>query len=196
MSEVADLPMKQRIARSKKQMMWFAIASLVMMFAGLTSAYVVSSARRDWVDIDLPQEFYYSTGVILLSSLTLFLAKRLILKGDRAAGMIFTVVTFVLGTTFVVMQFAGFQSIIDMGYRFTGAASNVNASFIYVIVAAHLAHIVAGLIALLVMTVQTLRSKYTPDNILGFELGSMFWHFVDVLWIYLLLFLAFAKDIF
>jgi cytochrome c oxidase subunit 3 len=196
MTDVTELPIEQKIARSKKQMMWFAIASLVMMFAGLTSAYVVSSSRRDWVDIDLPTEFFYSTGVILLSSFTLWLAKNLIRKGDKSAAMIFTVVTFVLGTIFVIMQFSGFDSIISMGYRFTGAASNVNASFIYVIVAAHLAHIVAGLLALLVMTVQTLRGKYTQENLLGFELGSIFWHFVDVLWIYLLLFLVFAKDIF
>jgi cytochrome c oxidase subunit 3 len=196
MTDVTELPIEQKIARSKKQMMWFAIASLVMMFAGLTSAYVVSSSRRDWVDIDMPNEFFYSTGVILLSSLTLWLAKSLIKKGDKGAAMIFTVVTFVLGTIFVVMQFSGFDTIISMGYRFTGAASNVNASFIYVIVAAHLAHIVAGLVALLVMTVQTLRGKYTKENLLGFELGSIFWHFVDVLWIYLLLFLVFAKDIF
>jgi cytochrome c oxidase subunit 3 len=196
MTDVTELPLKEKIARSKKQMMWFAIASLVMMFAGLTSAYVVSSSRRDWVDIDLPQEFYYSTGIILLSSLTLWLGKKLIQKGEKSTAMIFVIITFVLGAIFVVMQFMGFQSIIDMGFRFTGAASNVNASFIYVIVAAHLAHIVAGLIVLLVMTVQTLRGKYNAGNLLGYELGSMFWHFVDILWIYLLLFLVFAKDIF
>ncbi|PRP67600.1 cytochrome c oxidase subunit 3 [Nonlabens agnitus] len=196
MTDVTELPIEQKLARSKKQMMWFAIASLVMMFAGLTSAYVVSSSRRDWVDIDMPSEFFYSTGVILLSSLTLWLAKNLIKKDNKSAAMIFTIVTFVLGTTFVVMQFMGFNSIIEMGYRFTGAASNVNASFIYVIVVAHLAHIVAGLICLLVMTIQTIRGKYTSESLLGFELGSMFWHFVDVLWIYLLLFLVFAKDIF
>lgn len=196
MTDVTELPLEQKLARSKKQMMWFAIVSLVMMFAGLTSAYVVSSSRRDWVDIDMPSEFFYSTGVIVLSSLTLWLAKNLIKKGDRTTAMIFTVVTFVLGVTFVVMQFSGFDSIISMGYRFTGAASNVNASFIYVIVVAHLAHIVAGMIALTVMTVQTIRGKYSKENLLGFELGSIFWHFVDVLWIYLLLFLVFAKDIF
>jgi len=78
----------------------------------------------------------------------------------------------------------------------TGAGSSVNASFIYLIVLAHLAHIAAGLIALLVMTIKTIRGKYTADNILGFELGSIFWHFVDILWVYLLLFLLFAKDIF
>ncbi len=196
MTDVTELPIQEKLARSKKQMMWFAIASLVMMFAGLTSAYVVSSSRRDWVDIDMPMEFYYGTGIILLSSLTLFIAKQSIKQGQRKGAMAWTVATFVLGTAFVVMQFMGFNTIIDMGYRFTGAASNVNASFIYVIVVAHLAHIVAGLISLTVMTIQTVRGKYTKDSLLGFELGSIFWHFVDVLWIYLLLFLVFAKDIF
>ncbi len=196
MTDVTELPIQEKLARSKKQMMWFAIASLVMMFAGLTSAYVVSSSRRDWVDIDMPLEFFYGTGIILLSSLTLVIAKKSIKQGQSNAALVWTLLTFILGTTFVIMQFLGFNSIIEMGYRFTGAASNVNASFIYVIVVAHLAHIVAGLISFTVMTVQTIRGKYTKDSLLGFELGAMFWHFVDVLWIYLLLFLVFAKDIF
>lgn len=196
MSDYTSAPLKEKLDRSKKHMMWFAIASLVMMFAGLTSAYVVSSSRRDWVDISMPQEFYYSTGVILLSSLCLYLAKQLIRKEQHKQATLLTIVTFVLGTAFVVMQFQGFNAIIDMGHRFTGSSSNVNASYIYLIVALHLAHILAGLIALLYMTLKTIRGKYTAQDYIGFEVGSIFWHFVDILWIYLLLFLVFAKDIF
>lgn len=187
---------KEQLAKSKKQMMWFAIASLVMMFAGLTSAYVVSRGRKDWVEIDLPQEFIYSTIVILLSSLCLWIAKKAILKNNMQQASAFTVITFVLGTVFVYLQFDGFQSLVNRGVYLTGEASSVNASFIYLIVVAHLAHIAAGLVALLVMTIKTLNHKYTADHSLGFELGATFWHFVDILWVYLLLFLLFAKDIF
>ncbi len=191
MTDVTQLPRKEKLARSKKQMMWFGIASLIMMFAGLTSAYIVSSSRRDWTDFDLPQEFYYSTGVILLSSLTLLLAKRSISQNNMKGATILTVITFILGSVFVVMQFMGFESLIELDIYFTGEGSNVRASFIYLIVMAHLAHIVAGLITLLVVTIQILRGKYAPTNYLGFELGAIFWHFVDLLWIFLLCFLLY-----
>jgi len=191
MTDITQLPQKEKNARAKKQMMWFAIASLIMMFAGLTSAYIVSSSRRDWVEFELPNEFYYSTGVIILSSLTLFLAKRSILNSNIKGATLLTVITFILGTVFVVMQFMGFETLTNLDLYFTGQGSSVSASFVYLMVLAHLAHIVAGLISLLVVTVNMLRGKYSPDDFLGFELGAIFWHFVDFLWIFLLCFLLY-----
>ncbi len=191
MVDITQLPEKEKRARSKKQMMWFAIASLIMMFAGLTSAYIVSASRRDWVDFELPSEFYYSTGVIVLSSLTLLLAKLSIKKNNRQGATIMTVLTFVLGAAFVYMQFAGFDTLTDRNIFFTGKGSSVSASFVYLIVVAHLAHIVAGLISLMVITINMLKGKYTSSDFLGFELGAIFWHFVDFLWIFLLCFLLF-----
>jgi cytochrome c oxidase subunit 3 len=191
MTDITQLPIKEKLARSKKQMMWFAIASLIMMFAGLTSAYIVSSSRRDWVDFELPNEFYYSTGVIILSSLTLFLAKRSILSNNIKGATLMTVITFILGTAFVIMQFQGFNILTDLDIYFTGQGSSVSASFVYLIVLAHLAHIAAGLIALLIVTINMVRGKYSKEDYLGFELGAIFWHFVDFLWIFLLSFLLY-----
>ncbi|WP_298952211.1 cytochrome c oxidase subunit 3 [uncultured Nonlabens sp.] len=196
MIDITQLPFKEKIARSKKQMMWFAIMSLTMMFAGLTSAYIISSSRRDWVDVDLPAEFFYSTGVILLSSLTLFLGKKALRSNNLSGAAILTFITFLLGTVFVIMQFIAFGSLTDAGIFFTGKGSSVAGSFIYIMVMAHLAHIVAGLISLTVITFKAVTKKYSKEEMLGFELGAIFWHFVDVLWIFLLLFLVFAKDIF
>lgn len=196
MTDITQLPIKEKIARSKKQMMWFAIMSLLMMFAGLTSAYIISSSRRDWVEVELPSEFFYSTGIILLSSLTLFLAKKSLKSNNLSGASLMTGITFLLGTVFVVMQFYGFGSLTDAGIFFTGKGSSVAGSFIYIIVMAHLAHIVAGLISLTVITFKAVSKKYSKDEMLGFELGAIFWHFVDVLWIFLLVFLVFAKDIF
>jgi heme/copper-type cytochrome/quinol oxidase subunit 3 len=196
MIDITQLPIKEKIARSKKQMMWFAIMSLMMMFAGLTSAYIISSSRRDWVEVELPSEFFYSTGVILLSSLTLILAKKSIRNNNLTGASLMTAITFLLGTVFVVMQFYGFNSLTDAGIFFTGKGSSVAGSFIYIIVMAHLAHIVAGLISLTVITFKAVTKKYSKSDMLGFELGAIFWHFVDVLWIFLLLFLAFGKYIF
>jgi heme/copper-type cytochrome/quinol oxidase subunit 3 len=141
MIDITQLPIKEKIARSKKQMMWFSIMSLMMMFAGLTSAYIISSSRRDWVEVELPSEFFYSTGVILLSSLTLILAKKSIRNNNLTGASLMTAITFLLGTVFVVMQFYGFNSLTDAGIFFTGKGSSVAGSFIYIIVMAHLAHI-------------------------------------------------------
>ncbi|WP_240642069.1 cytochrome c oxidase subunit 3 [Nonlabens xiamenensis] len=193
MTDISELPHKEKMARSKKQMMWFAIASLIMMFAGLTSAYIVSSSRRDWSPVELPVEFYYSTGIIVLSSLSLFLAKKSLEKDNLPGASLFTLLTFGLGTAFVVIQFMGFESLYDQKIYFTGKGSNIAGSFIYVIVMAHLAHIVAGLISLAVITYKAVSRKYSSSKMLGFELGAIFWHFVDVLWIFLLAFLMFFK---
>lgn len=192
MTDYTEVPQEVKLARSKKQMMYFAIASMVMMFAGLTSGYLVSRPRKDWVEIELPQEFYYSTGIIILSSIALWLAKRSIKAGNNKGAVILTVTTFVLGSVFVYMQFAGFETLYNLKHYFTGRGSSVSASFIYIIVFAHLVHIVAGLISLMVITFNAIKGKYNSQNYLGFELGAIFWHFVDILWVLLLVFFLLA----
>lgn len=180
---------QEKDARAKKMMLWFAIISIVMMFAGWTSAYVVSSNRPDWVqDFELPNAFVWSTVAIILSSITLFLAKRNIAKGNRKSGTNLLLLTFVLGTAFMILQFRGFEQIVSEGYFFTGATSTINSSFIYVVVLAHLAHVAAGLIVLLVVIYNHFKQRYKPDQMLGIELGATFWHFVDILWLYLFIF--------
>jgi len=165
-----------------------------MMFAGLTSAYIVSKARKDWLtDFELPQAFYISTAIIILSSLTMILTKRAIKNKETTHARLFLGVTLLLGVGFVYMQFVGFDEIIANGYFFTGSESNVTTSFIYAFVITHIAHVVAGLIVLVVMFVNNLRGKYSSGNMLGVSLGATFWHFVDILWVYLFLFLLFFK---
>lgn len=186
-------PEEAKIIRSKKMMLWFGIISLSMMFGGLSSAYIVSSERKDWItDFQLPPAFYISTAVIILSSVTMFFAKRLILDDRPRQGGILLGATVVLGITFIVMQFVGFGQILQEGYFFTGAESNGTTSLIYVFVVTHIAHIVAGLIVLLVVFINDLRGKYHKGNSLGLSLGATFWHFCDVLWVYLFLFLMFV----
>lgn len=185
-----------KIARSKKMMMWFGIVSLSMMFAGLTSAYIVSAERRDWLrDFELPQAFYISTLVIVLSSLSMLIAKSAVKSGKNtlATGSLF--VTLGLGIAFVVLQFVGFDQIIAEGYFFTGSESTVTTSFIYAFVISHIVHVAAGILVLLVIVVQQIRGKYSKNQMLGMELGATFWHFVDILWVYLFLFFMFADEL-
>jgi len=92
-----------------------------------------------------------------------------------------------------VLQFVGFSQMLENGYYFTGPTSNIKISYIFLIAFVHILHVVAGLISLLVVITQQLRKRYTPDNMLGLELGATFWHFLDILWVYLILFMFFVK---
>ena len=181
-----------RNARSKKMLLWFAMISMFMMFAGLTSAYVVSTSRPDWAkDFVLPNAFIISTVIIIISSLTFHMAKVTMKKGDRAATSMWLLTTLALGIAFVAAQFYGFQKIIESGFFFTGPESTVTTSFVYIVTVAHLVHLFAGLIVLLVVIYNHFKQKYSSSQTLGIELGAMFWHFLDILWVYLFLFFYF-----
>ncbi|MHA7830926.1 MAG: cytochrome c oxidase subunit 3 [Flagellimonas sp.] len=185
---------EEKNKRAKKMMLWFGIVSLIMGFAGWTSAYIVSSKREDWVsDLELPSAFFLSTAIIILSSITYLIAKKAVAKDNQKMGTVFLLVTLVLGITFISLQFLGFSQMLENGYYFTGPTSNIKMSYVFLIAAVHIAHVVAGLISLLVVLVQQLRKKYTPENMLGMELGATFWHFLDFLWVYLILFMYFVK---
>ena len=183
---------KEKNARAKKMMLWFGIISLLMGFAGWTSAFIVSSVREDWLtDFQLPTAFYYSTAVIILSSFTYILAKTAIRKNEQKTTTNWLLATLFLGVVFIVLQFMGFSEIIAQGYYFTGPTSSITMSYIFLIAAVHVLHVVAGIISLLVVLVNQIRRKYTTDNLLGMELGATFWHFLDLLWVYLMLFFYF-----
>ncbi|MBU3820928.1 heme-copper oxidase subunit III [Flavobacteriaceae bacterium XHP0103] len=186
--------LEEKNNRAKKMMLWFGIISLIMSFAGWTSAFVVSSSRPDWLkDFQLPNAFIYSTVVIIISSVTILLAKQALRKNNRQLTTIWLMATFVLGCVFIFNQFSGFQQIIDLGYNFTGPTSNVTMSYIYLIAIVHILHVVVGLICLLVVIYNHFKQKYNASKMLGFELASTFWHFIDLLWVYLFLFLYFIR---
>jgi cytochrome c oxidase subunit 3 len=185
---------QEKLRRAKKMMLWFGIVSLIMGFAGWTSAYIVSSKRDDWIsNLQLPDAFFVSTAIIVLSSITYVIAKRAVSKGNQRMATQFLGLTLVLGISFIVLQFVGFSQMLANGYYFTGPTSNIKMSYVFLIAAVHIAHVVAGLISLLVVMVQQFRGKYTPENMLGMELGATFWHFLDFLWVYLILFMYFVK---
>jgi cytochrome c oxidase subunit 3 len=185
---------KARNERSYKLLLLFAMLSMTMMFAGLTSAFVVSKSRADWLkNFELPVAFYISTAVIIGCSVTFHLAKKAIQKDNRNATTSFLLGTLALGILFVVLQFIGFGQIVAAGYYFTGSASNITTTFLYVVTIAHMAHLAGGLISLLIIIYNHFKQKYNSTQTLGIELGAMYWHFLDLLWVYLFLFLYFFK---
>lgn len=179
--------------KAAKPMLWVSMISMVMFFAGLTSAYVLSMERDDWVTFDLPQAFYVSTFLIVASSITLSLSQKLLKKDKRQLSLLLVVITLLLGIGFVWQQYIGFNQLKSVGLFFTGPESTVSTSFIIGITFMHVIHLLAGLIVLFVVIYNHFKYKYKPNDLLGFELGAIFWHFVDILWIYLFFFFYFIR---
>jgi cytochrome c oxidase subunit 3 len=192
--DLTEGTLEEKNIRAKKMMLWFGIGSLIMSFAGLTSAVIVSSKRPDWLkEFQLPDAFILSTIIIIVSSITFILAKRALKSNFRQTTTVWLLITLTLGITFIISQFIGFWQIVQWGYNFTGPTSNVTMSFIYIIAVAHIAHVVAGIISLMVVIYSHLNKKYDASNMLGLELSATFWHFVDGLWLFLFLFLYFYR---
>lgn len=192
--DITYLSIEKKHERAKKMMLWFGLASLLMAFAGWTSAYIVSSAREDWsAELDLPMMFYFSAGVIMVSSITYILARKAVQENRKKACSNWLLVTLALGVVFIVLQFNGFTEMVAQGYYFTGPTSTIKTSYVFLIAAVHIVHVVAGIISLLVVIYNNYKGKYTSQDYLGLSLGATFWHFLDLLWIYLVLFMTFVK---
>ena len=197
-------PLDVKVSKAKKMMLWFGMISITMTFAGLTSAFIVSSSRPDWLDsFVLPNWFTISTVSIVLSSIFFQFAKLRLDKYVRVSlpeniniyiernnVNILLVLTILTAIVFVVSQFLGFNEIISQGYYFTGPDSSVTTSYVYILVFLHLAHLFAGMIVLTVVISKFNKQKY-EKNKLGFELALIFWHFLGALWIYLFFFIKY-----
>ncbi len=161
-----------------------------MMFAGLTSAYIVKRNQANWISFELPLAFWYSTAIMVLSSITLFLAGRSFKQREMQKYRSLMTATIVLGVLFIVLQIIGFKQLWSIGITLQ---ANVSFSFLYVIVGLHAAHVIGGVIALLFLFAKAFSTKTRNYNTVPVEVISTYWHFVDVLWLYLLFFLWMIK---
>jgi cytochrome c oxidase subunit 3 len=171
-----------------KFMLWVAMGSIVMMFAGFTSAYVVKRNQANWLEFSLPNIFWFSTVVILLSSLTIHLATKAFKAREMARYRALITVTAALGITFVVMQWKGFQFLEEHGVSLIGSNSNAAGSFLGVITGVHMLHVLGGVVVLFVMFIKAFSARRKNYSSIPIELASTYWHFVDGLWIYLFIF--------
>ncbi|MFM1875268.1 MAG: hypothetical protein RL266_1005 [Bacteroidota bacterium] len=225
--------------RAKKMLVWLGVASIAMFFAAFTSAYIVLQADHFWVQDELPQMFYISTAILLVSSGTIFLAKKSITAGNASGLKMWLVLTFILGVGFTATQYLGWRSLQEKGKFFIGTLSNIqgeygkdyvilmkgepllfdngnfykpgdiayaepinervndtfniSASFLYILSGLHIIHLAGGFVWLLVLLFQTFSGRINQENVLPLELGSIYWHFLDILWIYLFLFLLLIR---
>jgi cytochrome c oxidase subunit 3 len=174
--------------------LWVAMASIVMMFAGFTSAYIVKKAQSNWLEFRLPPAFWYSTAVILLSSVTIHLAVKAFKARAMARYRTLITVTAILGLTFATLQIVGFNWLSVRGVQLVGQGSNAAGSFLGVITGVHILHVLGGVIALLVMFFRAFSSKNKNYNSTNIEIAATYWHFVDGLWIYLFIFFIWAAN--
>jgi cytochrome c oxidase subunit 3 len=183
----------ERQVKVKKGLLYISIFSILMLFAGLTSAYIVRQADGDWLVFDLPALFWYSTGIILLSSLTINLALQAARKNQFEKIKQMLIATLVLGIGFCVTQYLGWKTLVDSGIYFAGSLSNPAGSFMYVLTGVHLAHIISGLIFIVAVLIKANKNHYNSSNNSGIWRCAVYWHFLDFLWIYLFVFLMIIR---
>jgi cytochrome c oxidase subunit 3 len=190
-------PHKAEIREAKrktaKPLLWIGIVSIVMLFAGLTSAYVVRADNGNWLVFNLPDIALLSTAIIITSSLTLFAAQQVIKKDNTKLTALALLVTLGLGIAFFYTQVEAWTQLTQQGIYFAGKDSSASASFLYLIAGLHMAHMIGGLIALCVSLTKSLLKKYSATDYLGIELTAIYWHFLTLLWVYLFLFLYFYR---
>jgi cytochrome c oxidase subunit 3 len=165
--------------------LWVAIGSIVMMFAGLTSAFIVKSNQTNWVPVSIPVVFWISTAVIVGSSLTVQMALRSFKQRGMQQYRLLIGLTLLLGITFVVLQWIGFQQLWEQNITFKGGGAG---QFLYVIFGLHAIHVLGGVIALIVMFIKAFLGKTKLYSSVPVEVAATYWHFVDLLWLYLLIF--------
>ena len=187
----SDLLVAKR--KSAKAMLWIGIISMIMFWAGLTSAYVVRHDSGNWLQFKLPDIFFISTAIIILSSITFLMVQNAAKKSNFKGITYGTLITLILGFVFVYCQYLGWKQLTANNVVFGGKYSNPSGSFFILFVWAHWAHLIGGIISLIVVLINSLRKKYTAENALGIELCALYWHFLDLLWVYLFLFLYFIR---
>lgn len=239
MSDTAFTPeeLHQRRIRSRKLITYLITFAIVMFFAGLTSAYVVSSTNAYWIDFEMPKPFYWSTAFIVLSSVFVQLALMSARKDVKKPIAPYLAITLVLGILFTISQFKGWGELVEKGNYVTGSFEqakgeygvdyrilkngvelemvdgelflpddinrerpmnsevreqrNTGSSYFYALTGAHLAHLAFGLLSLVIMIMMAVMARYSARDHVGLWAGTIYWHFLGGLWVYLLLFLAF-----
>jgi len=168
--------------------LWVGIGAIIMMFAALTSAYIVRHSQQNWLEFQLPKVFWYSTAVIIISSITMHLSLKAFRARERMRYRFLLGITAFLGVLFAVLQIIGFYDLYSRGIQIIGENSNPSASFLGIITGLHVVHVLGGVVALLIVYIRAYSTRVKTYNSTPLEILSVYWHFVDILWIYLFIF--------
>jgi|SRR5437762_5890087 len=183
--DIAVGTQQQKKIHPHKFTMWVAIGSILMMFAGLTSAFIVKSNQAGWQEVVMPKIFWISTTAILLSSVTVQMALRSFKQREMNHYRLLIGITLLLGIVFVLLQWTGFQQLWAVRITFKGSGAG---QFLYVIFGLHAVHVIGGIITLLVMFIKAFAGKIKLYSSVPVEVAATYWHFVDILWVYLFIF--------
>jgi cytochrome c oxidase subunit 3 len=172
----------------KKFAMWLFIVSVVMIFAGLTSAFIVRQSEGNWLDFELPQIFWVNSAIIVLSSLSMHWAYRSAKKDLLDQLKLALGITTALGIAFLVGQWYSWVALVDMNVYFVG---NPAGSFLYVLTGLHAIHLISGVIFMIIVLISSFRYKIHSKRLTTLEMCATYWHFLGALWLYLFMFLLF-----
>lgn len=170
----------------KKFILWLFLVTIIMLFASQSSAYLVRRAEGNWLEFEMPQIFWYSTVVLLMSSVAMQWAYFSAKKDQFQQLKIAISITFVLGLIFLYMQFQGWKELVAMNVYFVG---NPSGSFFYVFTGLHGFHIITGLIVLVFALFSAFKLNVHAKNLRRIQISATYWHFLDILWLYLFVFL-------
>jgi cytochrome c oxidase subunit 3 len=182
---------KETVSEQRKKIhphkftLWVGLGSIIMMFAAFTSAYIVKRQQPGWTTFEIPRTFWYSSAVILISSLTVQLALKSFKEREMQRYRRFITLTAALGLLFILLQLLSFKQIWNTGVTFRGSGAG---QFLYIIAGLHAVHVLGGVIALLVLFFRAFNRRIRSYNSVPIEVASTYWHFVDLLWIYLFIF--------
>ena len=172
----------------RKFILWLFIVSIIMLFAAMTSAYLVRRAEGNWLEYDIPSIFTYSSVVLVISSLTMHWAYLAAKKDNFGNLKIAITITFVLGAVFLYMQFQGWVELVNENVFFVG---NPAGSFMYIFTGLHGFHLISGILVLVVALIAAFRLRIHAKNLNQIEIAATYWHFLDILWLYLFFFLVY-----
>lgn len=170
----------------KKFALWLFLVTVVMIFAALTSAYIVRQAEGNWLEYELPEIFWLTSGIVILSSIALQVAYYAAKKDNFLSLRIGMMLTVLLGIGFLVGQWYSWVALVDREVFFVG---NPAGSFLYVFTGLHAVHLISGVIFLIIVLISSFRYKVHSQALNTLEMASTYWHFLGGLWLYLFLFL-------
>ncbi|MEN3038062.1 MAG: cytochrome c oxidase subunit 3 [Candidatus Kryptonium sp.] len=166
--------------------LWLFIAAIIMLFSAITSAYIVRHSAGNWLKFELPVIFWFNTLILILSSVTIQVSYFKLKNGDIVGFKSFFLLSTLLGISFLIGQVIGWAQLTKMGIY---VSTNPSSLFFYLLTGADAVHLAGGVIALIYVMIKSLLGYYNSYNKLGVELCVTYWHFLDILWIYLFVFI-------
>ena len=188
-----EIEYKRRKYKAEKMMIWLLTFSVIMIFAGLTSAYIIRKESKDWMTFRLPDIYFISTALLLLSSAGMVMVINAVKKNKISTAKTGMLLSLILGIAFCVTQYNGFYGLHSQGIYSLGKGANIAASFILVLTITHIAHLILAMFGMLWTFFRLQKGAYSAEDYHGLQLCATFWHFMDILWVYLFLFLYFIR---